>query len=171
MTARQSFITFWLFIGALAVFHCNNNVTERYSGTTSACGGFKAFSKRASSTPSFKIDSASYSEAERLWWQYDPARDYLSLLHTRIILNCDAKLSITGQMDGNTVIVNETDAAKDSGGSAACSCTFDTYLEVPDVKPGFVSVNISSKVFSIDTREGTGVFVLDSLQDSASGRP
>jgi hypothetical protein len=166
MSTRQNLNSSWLFFAVtLMAFNCDNKTIVSHPGTASICGGFQAFSKQKASTPSFSIDSASYCEAERLWWQYDSTRNYLNFLHARVVLNCAAKLSITAQIDGDTIILNETDT-RSAGVQAGCACSFDTYLEVPNVKPGAVFVNISSKTFSIDTKAGKGVFVLDSVPDS-----
>jgi hypothetical protein len=145
---------------------CDDKISEKYSGTTSSCDGFRAFSNKIAETPSFIIDSASYCEAERLWWQYDSIQDYLSFLHTRINLNCAAKLTITAQVDGNTITFNETDTASDIGGQATCNCCFDTYLEIQRIQSGIFLLNISSKTFSINTKDMKGFFVLDSTIDS-----
>ncbi len=157
----------WLsFALALMAISCNNKPIERYTGTVSGCGGFQQFSKQAANADKITIDSTSYCEAERLWWQYESTRECLKFLHARIVANCAAKLSISAEKDGDTISLDETDAETYTNGKALCACCFDTYLDVPNVTPGAVYVNISSKTFLIHTSAKQGVFVLDSTLDS-----
>ena len=157
-------ISLFFCIVTFFAFGCNDIITEKYYGITSACNGFQTFSNKMSDTPSISIDSASYCEAERLWWQYDSIQDCLSFLHTRINLNCAAKLTITAQVDANNITINETDTA--IGFEATCSCCFDTYIQIQTVQSGKYLINISSKNFSIDTKDIKGVLVLNSTIDS-----
>ena len=116
-------------------------------------------------------DRGDWCEAERLTWVYDDDSAVLTLLHSRVELNCCTEHSITYEQVGDIHVVTEMDRAPRDG-RCRCTCLFDFRSSLEGIEPGMVSILLlldveeSDEVVvvwegDIDLDEGSGVIVID----------
>ncbi|PID39761.1 MAG: hypothetical protein CSA24_00450 [Deltaproteobacteria bacterium] len=101
----------------------------RLSGATfrvSECGGFSA-SATSSSSPS------RYCDAEVLDWRYDNAKQQLTLVDKRAVLNCCGDHSQTVSEENGVIVVRQTDAPQGGSGRCLCECVYDFEAVIPAV--------------------------------------
>lgn len=146
---------------AFLIINCENPGDDRIKGEVSPCKGFGSLAKKTIVKPSLSIDSASYCTAERLLWEYDTLTGTVHLLHTRISENCAAELSVEAIANDNSITVIEKDNMDPNGG-ADCNCTFDTYVEVPNITSESITVNYPEKSFVVQVKDLKGSIDLDS---------
>ena len=119
------------------------NALAVVSSAVSECGGFGTAS--GALTDSSAV--AGYCDAERLTWSYDKETGVLSLLNTRVVLNCCGDHGFTTTLAENgTYIVTETDyPEKTSTGSTDrcnCMCVFDYEISLDDIPSERVSLQL-----------------------------
>jgi hypothetical protein len=103
----------------------------------SECGGFSTDSKRAADPDT--------STVEKLIWTYDAKIRTLTVLNTRVSLNCCGKHSITASRDEDAIVVSENDQPLDQG-RCKCVCLFDFSTEIGGLSAGTVNVRLELTV-------------------------
>ncbi|MDI3285011.1 hypothetical protein [Polyangium sp. 15x6] len=115
----------------------------------SACGGFLAAGSEGAKIPP-SPDPATYCDAERLLWNYDPETRTLGLLDARMQLNCCGQHSIDVAVEDGVHVVTQTDAPEklEDGSEARCSCmcVFDYAADVSPVESSTISMRILRNV-------------------------
>jgi hypothetical protein len=123
---------------------CNDSVTQAGSkdkniGTNaqiSECGGFQAEHKHA------RTQEVSCSD-ERLIWRYDQDSHIVYFLNQDVWLNCcgEHTITVSFEKDSGGYAIREIDAPE-SGLRCHCMCFFDFRIELPDIPPGTISVQL-----------------------------
>ena len=103
----------------------------------SDCGGFPSSSKTAADPDT--------STVEKLIWTYDAKTRTLTVLNTRVSLNCCGKHSITASRDGDAIVVSENDQPLDQG-RCRCMCLFDFSTEIEGLSAGTVNFRLELTV-------------------------
>ncbi len=160
---KVTIFQYGILLFAFLIVNCGNSDEERIKGEVSLCDGFRGLAKNAITKPSLSIDSASYCTAERLLWEYDTMTSIVRLLHTRQTRNCAAELSVEASVKDNSITVIENDN-RDPNGGADCACTFDTYVEVPNITSESIIVNYPKKSLVLQLTDLSGSIILDSMQ-------
>ncbi|MDI1446123.1 hypothetical protein [Polyangium sp. 6x1] len=118
------------------------------SPSISTCGGFLGSSEGAKIPPS--PAPATYCEAERLLWNYDPETRTLGLLDARIQLNCCGEHSLAVAVENGVHVVTQTDAPEklETGDEARCGCmcVFDYAADIKPVESSTISLRIMRNV-------------------------
>lgn len=106
-----------------------------------------------------------YCQAEQLVWEYDSADGILVVVHSRVMLNCDAQLEVDVSVagEGDTVVIQETVTP----GYADCICPFDAAVAVSNAPAGplVVSLNGENYTLALD-RDVAGACALDTSRSS-----
>lgn len=160
---NTSFLNLLIILVCIYINNCEHLKSNKIDGEVSYCQGFQAVEKVNNKKPTLSIDSASYCSAEKLIWQYDENDSKLSLLHTRQIRNCAAKLIVEAILNENSLTITETDTRDPNAGSG-CDCPFDTYIEVPNITAESITIKYPKTTLILELKEGIGSFVLDSSQ-------
>jgi hypothetical protein len=115
-----------------------------------------------------KTDMGATSTGETcLNWAYD-GQGVLSLTHVDAALNCCPKPSLTIEVQGDTIFVNEADS-----GMCDCNCLYDIEYKVAHLTPGIYRIVVAEAVsgagapldFRVDlTHWPTGSFCVDRPQ-------
>lgn len=122
----------------------------------SECGGFQANEKASAGSIPFTRDITTYSDSERLQWQYEPKSKTLKLMNSRISLNCCGVRTITAAREDGTIVICENDQPEEGGGRCRCTCVFDFYIEVAGVAPKTQPVSLSLTIDDTTTEKWTG---------------
>ncbi|NLE01731.1 MAG: hypothetical protein GX640_17845 [Fibrobacter sp.] len=148
----------YLLIVFSALCLCNRSDYVSVNQKTSACGGFKSLSRQ--SAISYTQDSLDYCEDEKIRWNYDKTTGILSLVHTRQLVNCAAKLKMYVKSDGDQYIV-ETRDESDPELLADCMCYFDTYCELEDIFGTSINIIYKGNTCTVPLSDTRGAFELN----------
>ena len=138
-------------LAALFSLGCADNdpstALEVKASAVSDCGGFAASSAALTDEDA----PADYCAAEVLEWSYDKDAEILSLLNTRVILNCCGDHYFTTERaEDGTFVVTETDSPqKTSMGTydrCDCECVFDYEIELADIPSEEISLRLMRHV-------------------------
>ncbi len=136
----------------------------------SGCGGFTSAAKRMDSGIPFTIDPSTYCNAERLHWLYDESTRTLSVLNSRILLNCCGDHTITAALEEDVLLITEDDQPESGTGRCRCVCVFDFFIEITGISSRIVTLRLDLKVDDttltkwegkIDLSKGSGEIIID----------
>jgi len=136
----------------------------------SGCGGFPDAAKRMDSGIPFTIDPLTYCNAERLYWLYDENTRTLSVLNSRILLNCCGDHTITAAFEKGVLVIAEDDQPESGTGRCDCECIFDFFVEITGIFPGIITLRLDMTVDDttvtkwegkIDLGKGNGEIIID----------
>jgi len=103
----------------------------------SECGGFSGTSK-------ISADSDT-STVEKLSWTYTAQTRTLTMLNTRVSLNCCGAHSIEASRDGGEIVISESDQPL-NGTRCRCICLFDFSTEIGGLSQGIVNLRLELTV-------------------------
>lgn len=103
----------------------------------SECGGFPSASKTAADPDT--------SSGEKLIWTYNAQNRTLTVLNTRVSLNCCGAHSIEASRDGDTIVISENDQPL-NGGRCRCMCLYDFSTEIGGLSQGMVNLRLELTV-------------------------
>ncbi len=148
----------------------------------SDCGGFQTAQAMAGGLPDEQsqqpiehqlpdVAGYNYCDAELLHWSYDSATQQLSLLNSRIELNCCGLHDIQIQQQNGVYVITETDAPEMMG-RCGCMCVFDYALDAQGIPEQSIPVRVMRHVTDnggpyvvfegeLDLTQGSGVEVID----------
>lgn len=128
-----------------------NNLVQQHE--VSDCGGFPQAMDAD--------DGPAYCDAEMLHWSYDPATEKLSLVNSRVELNCCGEHSMVIEEHMNVYTVTETDAPEmiglGEGARCGCTCVFDFALSAEGIAERLIQLRLERDV----TDQGPVQTVLD----------
>ncbi|HUT64372.1 MAG TPA: hypothetical protein VMZ04_10495 [Anaerolineae bacterium] len=136
----------------------------------SECGGFTSAVKRMDTGIPFTIDPSTYCNAERLHWLYDENTRTLSVLNSRILLNCCGDHTITAALEKGVLVIAEDDQPEGGTGRCKCVCVFDFFVEITGIFPGIITLKLDLTVDDttvtkwegkIDLGKGNGEIIID----------
>lgn len=155
---------------------------------TSACGGSETPSETADlSSATFRVSTCggfatswsksqaptNYCDTEVLDWRYDNAKQQLTLIDKRAVLNCCGDHSQTVKKQGDVIVVRQTDAPQGGGGRCRCDCVYDFEAVIP-ASPGLLKVRVERVVTdatnptpkvlfegTLDLQAGQGIELID----------
>jgi len=124
-------------------------------------------------------DGDEYCDAEVLYWVLDG--EELSVLNTRVMLNCCGEHSITVSQDGDgDITVREVDRPAQPGYKRCfCSCNYDFRGDASGIEAGQVNLILERKKTDdsatfetlwegqVDLAEGSGQIVVDDVPADA----
>ncbi len=114
-----------------------SNITQQSS--VSECGGF------AQPYDSGPGEDIGYCDAEVLDWSYDAATQTLSLIDSRIELNCCGERESVIEKQGDVYVITQTDSPEMFDGQGArcgCMCVFDFALDAQGIEQAAIEIEI-----------------------------
>ena len=136
--------------------------------TVSECGGF--------AQPYGSGDGVGYCDAEVVDWAYDAETKTLSLVDSRIELNCCGERQSRIEKQGDRYVITQTDAPEMIDGQGArcgCMCVFDFALDAQGIDEAAIEVEVIRHVTddgsgpqtvftgTLDLSQGTGQAIVD----------
>ena len=137
----------------------------------SECGGFNNSTQRGEIDIPFTIDPFTYCDTEKLYWLYDENSTVLSLMNTRVLLNCCGDHAITASFEDDVLVITEDDQPPpDGSGRCRCECVFDFFIEVSGISTDVSTFKLDLTVDNttrtkwegnIDLEKGIGEIIID----------
>ena len=141
----------------------NEGTVVSQNSAVSDCGGFTSSGQQASN----------YCDAEKLLWSFDKAAGVLSLVNTRVVLNCCGEHSFH-VVRGTTGVYDalETDTVGGQMGRCRCMCSLDFRTEIKDVSSTSIDLVLRRHITdegaakeiwagTLDLRTATGEVIID----------
>jgi len=176
ITVRTSDI-FLLLIITLFTLSCDSRspvqTADKISTTNSRvseCGGFGSPEKRMGNDIPITRDILTYCDSENLQWFYDENTLTLSVLNTRVLLNCCGEHDITASYDNGMIVIAENDQPVNGTDRCRCMCVYDFFIEISGLSSGVVTLKLDLTVDedtqnkwegTIDIRKKNGEIIVD----------
>jgi hypothetical protein len=122
----------------------------------SDCGGFDSNpSALMDETANAKLD---YCDAEKINWYYNAETETLSVVNTRVLLNCCGERKVTiEQSDDGVYLITEIDDPEPMGNGETsrchCVCVFDLELQATDIPEEEIAIKVVRDVEEAETLE------------------
>ena len=135
------------------------NITAS-SFQVSECGGFITAKKAAGSVVPFSLDPHTYCDAERFLWNYDEKDRTVSILNTRVLLNCCGDHSVSTSFENGTIIITENDQPENGTGRCRCMCVFDYFVAISGISPGNYPTRLELTIDDSTETKWEGILVV-----------
>lgn len=122
----------------------------------SGCSGFTTAEKRFDSGIPFTRDPSTYCNAERLHWLYDKNTETLSVLNSRILLNCCGDHTISASFEKDVLLIAEDDQPVDGTLRCDCVCIFDFFIEITGISSDVITLRLDLKVDDTTVKKWEG---------------
>ena len=177
MAAARIFSIFMLLLLLLFTISCDSESPVQTpdeisvnASQISGCSGFSDAAKRMDTGIPFTRDPSTYCNAERLHWLYDENTRTLSVLNSRVLLNCCGDHTITASLEEDVLLITEDDQPESGTGRCRCVCVFDFFIEITGISPRIVTLRLDLTVDDttvtkwegkIDLGKGNGEIIID----------
>ena len=111
-----------------------------FAASISQCGG------HPSGALTVPTDDPAYCDAEVLRWKYHEASQTLTLSDDRILLNCCGDHGVKAAIEGEKLVVSESDLPESGDARCGCMCVFDYTVTIQDIPTGALAVRIDRHV-------------------------
>ena len=109
----------------------------------SECRGFLAANEPFFADGGLGTFPGGYCDAEVLEWRYQADQQKLSLVDSRMSLNCCSALAMSLEVQEGVYVFTETDAPPDGEyGRCRCDCIFDLGIEIEHVPGGVIELKL-----------------------------
>jgi len=177
MITVRPFEMFMLLLIVLSSLSCNSRSPVQTAdkikvmdSRVSECGGFVSPEKRMDNNIPLTRDPSTYCDAEKLQWLYDENTLTLSVLNSRVLLNCCGEHDITASYENGAAIIAENDQPVNGTDRCRCMCVYDFFIEISGLSPGVITLKLDLTVDedtrnkwegTIDIREKNGEIIID----------
>jgi len=136
----------------------------------SECGGFESPEKRMANDIPLTRDISTYCDSENLQWLYDEDTLTLSVLNSRVLLNCCGEHDITASYENGMIVIAENDQPVNGTDRCRCMCVYDFFIEISGLSPGVITLKLDLTVDedtrnkwegTIDIRKKNGEIIID----------
>ena len=136
----------------------------------SECGGFGSPEKRMVNGIPITRDISTYCDSENLQWLYDENTLTLSVLNSRVLLNCCGEHDITASYENGMIVIAENDQPVNGTDRCRCMCVYDFFIEIFGLSPGVITLKLDLTVDedtrnkwegTIDIRKKNGEIIID----------
>ncbi len=115
----------------------------------SDCGGFVSIRQGVLK------DNSDYCAAERLSWSYNSGTKELTLVNTRVLLNCCGEHTVDAWHEDGRIVVQERDEPEAEDLRCGCMCVYDFRAVLSDVEREAISLTLEREVTDDPAATGT----------------